>query len=126
MYIRGSGAIVVGFDVTNDATFEDCKRYVNELRASEYRCPVMVAVGNKIDLVEERKIKTEEAKEYFSSLDPPVPYFETSAKTGEGVNELFDSIIRLWLNSSASLPMNNNPEEVSSEEVNKKDKCVIC
>ena len=73
---------------------------------------MIVAVGNKIDLVDERKISTEEAREHFRSMDPPIPYFEISAKTGKGVNKLFESAVALWLGIPlSSLPSVNDNEE---------------
>ena len=61
-------------------------------------------------------------------MAPPVPYFETSAKTGEGVNELFDSVVRLVIERKAeSMNNNNNNNENSDEgEDEKDDKCIIC
>ena len=138
MYYRGSGIVIVGFDVTNYESYESCKRWIDSMRDFSPTIPVIVAVGNKIDLADSRRVKTEEASKFFSEFYPPVPYFETSAKTGAGVNELFDSAVQLWLDSPASLTLNNNPQDailngntqvvVSDDKRKKKahDKCVIC
>lgn len=128
MYIRGAGAVILGFDVTHRDTMDGCDRWVEELHKIGDPDCVVVAVGNKIDLYGQRDISTEEAREHFESMEPPVPYFETSAKTGEGVNELFDSVVRLVIERKAeSMNNNNNNNENSDEDEDEKDdKCIIC
>jgi len=48
---------------------------------------IKVLVGNKIDLVDERKVPRTEAEELASKVN--AQYFEVSAKTGDGINALF-------------------------------------
>ena len=107
---------------------DGCDRWIEELRKTGDPDCVVVAVGNKIDLYDQRDISTEGAREHVESMEPPVPYFETSAKTGEGVNELFDSVVRLVIERKAeSMNNNNNNNENSDEgEDEKDDKCIIC
>ena len=123
LYYRGAGIVIVGFDVTNLESLTVCDRWIEELKSKkDYFKGVIVAVGNKIDLIDQRKISTEEAQEHFKSMDPPIPYFETSAKTGEGVNELFESAVAMWLDSPlSSLAMRND----NNTEVKPRSKCSI-
>ena len=97
----------MGFDVTNLRTLEVCDSWIQELRVNVPDC-VVVAVGNKIDLVDERQISTKEARTHFEAMNPPVPYFETSAKTGEGVNELFDAVARKLIARNVDAVNNEN------------------
>jgi Ras-related protein Rab-5C len=46
--------------------------------------------GNKLDLASQRAIDTEEAEAYAKESN--LLFFETSAKTGENVKELFTAI----------------------------------
>lgn len=48
-------------------------------------------LGNKTDL-EERAVKIEEVEEYVASNK--LLYIETSAQSGENVNEAFNSLIK--------------------------------
>jgi len=50
----------------------------------------MVLVGNKIDLT--RDVTTDEGKLLADSFK--IPFFETSAKTDEGINECIRKIIK--------------------------------
>jgi GTPase SAR1 family protein len=49
--------------------------------------PILFVVGNKMDLVEERTVKTDEGEAVARDLR--AIYFEVSAKSGRGIEELF-------------------------------------
>lgn len=51
---------------------------------------VICLAGNKVDLEKNRVVKTEDAKEFADSNG--ILFFETSAKTGVNIKEMFDSI----------------------------------
>lgn len=52
----------------------------------------VVLVGNKLDLQDHRQISTEEGKELADSWGST--YVEASAKTNQGVSEVFSSCVR--------------------------------
>ena len=118
LFTKDADIIIAGFDVTDPGSLDDCDDWIRVARQSSPSCRVVVAVGNKIDLVSERRISEEDARNHFDAMDPPLPYFESSAKTGEGVNELFDTVVRLWLGK----PSRENDNECDAEARN----CIIC
>ena len=89
-FYRGAKAVALAYDVTEPATMENLLRWHAEIAQI---CPAanFVVVGNKIDL--ERKTVKLQVEEWATSMD--LPYFETSALTGEGVNGLFATLARL-------------------------------
>ena len=120
MVLQGAQAAILGFDVTHRETMDICDYWVREIRNSNADCAV-VAVGNKIDLSDRREISTEEARAHFE--EKGVPYFETSAKTGEGVNELFEAVTQM------TICRNNENEEgtdVGEAQTPEDGKCIIC
>ncbi|MFX0145056.1 MAG: hypothetical protein ACFE9C_13395, partial [Candidatus Hodarchaeota archaeon] len=48
--------------------------------------------GNKIDLIEKRRVLTEQAKSHANELN--IDYVETSALTGENIDQTFRKIAR--------------------------------
>ena len=90
-------AILV-FDVTLKNTIKSLDYYVNILHENEPNCFIAI-VGNKIDLQKDRVISREEGEMYAKSVGSSF-YMETSALTGEGVEELFSSLAHQNLNFS--------------------------
>lgn len=88
-YYRGAQAAIVCFDLTNKLSFSSLQRWVDDY--SRYYNPIfqknIFIVGNKSDLREERQVSESEI-EKWTSINK-YTYFETSAKTGENVENLF-------------------------------------
>ena len=135
IFYRRAAIVGVGFDVTQSKPLEACDNFIQEVREREPNS-IIVAVGNKIDLVDEREVTREEAREHFASMNPPVAYFETSAKTGEGVDEFFEGSIRIWIDtrySSVSATNDNcgkdnkhKPRQQKPKQRNYGYGCIIC
>mmetsp|Transcript_115893 Transcript_115893/g.247656 ORF Transcript_115893/g.247656 Transcript_115893/m.247656 type:complete len:196 (+) Transcript_115893:53-640(+) len=87
MYYRGAAVGVIVFDITSKDSFAAAKLLVQELRGTD---ALIALAGNKSDLVAQRKVTKQEAQEYANEEN--IVYMETSAKTGENVNEFFGEI----------------------------------
>eukprot|EP00742_Colponemidia_sp_Colp-10_P006619 GILJ01007093.1.p1 GENE.GILJ01007093.1~~GILJ01007093.1.p1 ORF type:complete len:397 (-),score=54.63 GILJ01007093.1:431-1621(-) len=82
-------AVLLTFDVGNRSSFDNLSLWVDELEhCRKSRNSIFVAVcGNKIDN-KQRAVSKMEAMSWASSRG--FSYYETSANTGEGVNEALD------------------------------------
>lgn len=82
-YLRGAAGSIAVFDATRPETYETASSLQKRVRrASPNVFPV--AVANKSDLCSE-----DELRDSFSTVSPPELLHATSAKTGDGVDELF-------------------------------------
>ncbi|KAM0020733.1 putative small GTP-binding protein [Helianthus debilis subsp. tardiflorus] len=59
MYYRGAAAAVVVYDITNMASFERAKKWIEELQKQGNPHLVMVLVANKADLSTKREVEIE-------------------------------------------------------------------
>jgi small GTP-binding protein len=99
MYYRNAQAAVVVYDVTKAASLDKAKSWVKELQRQANPNIVIALAGNKLDLAASaRAVPTEEAEAY--AAESGLLFFETSAKTGEGVVEVFTDIGGLILISA--------------------------
>jgi len=86
-YWRSADGVVFVFDLTDLASFEAVKHWA--LEADKYLRPgsQKILVGNKTDLVEERRVTREMGEALAASMG--IDYIETSAKTVENVDQAF-------------------------------------
>ena len=91
-YYKTAHAIILIFDVTEKATYQNVKNWVEQIREEVSSKVVTVLVGNKIDDVENRKINKEEGEEMANECG--ISYFECSAKTGENIDPIFNDLIK--------------------------------
>lgn len=96
-YYRGFHGCAVIFDLTNKLSFSNVRNWISEFRESNTAdlAGNIVVIGNKIDKEEERVVTVEEAQSMAQSLN--VYYTETSAKSGDGVDQAFKAVAKVIL-----------------------------
>jgi Ras-related protein Rab-5C len=87
MYYRGAAAAVIVYDITSKESFDAAKSWVVELQSTD---TLIALAGNKADLDASRLIEYETAQAYAEDMG--ILFMETSAKTGQNVQELFQEI----------------------------------
>jgi Ras-related protein Rab-1A len=87
-YYRGAHGIIVVYDVTDRESFENVQQWLKEIRRYANERVSIVLVGNKCDLESKRCVTYKEGKDYADLLGN-THFFETSAKTGTGVEQSF-------------------------------------
>jgi len=87
--IKSVNGIILVADLTKKSSFENIKVWVKDIQEN-FDNPSLVLFGNKADLKDKWEVTTEEAKKYAE--DNKLVYFETSAKTKQGIFEGFSYI----------------------------------
>lgn len=111
MYYRNAQSALVVYDITKASSLVKAKHWVAELQRQASPGIVIALVGNKLDLCEDdnpeaepqesetqedeetgtvRKVSSQEAKTYADEEN--LLFFETSAKSGHNVSEVFTAI----------------------------------
>lgn len=95
-YYRGTHGVIVVYDVTSGESFANVKRWLHEI---DQNCDVVnrILVGNKNDDPDRKVVLTEDAKRFSEQMG--INLFETSAKDGINVEEMFHCITELVLKS---------------------------
>ncbi|XP_071617573.1 ras-related protein Rab-26 isoform X2 [Heliangelus exortis] len=105
-YYRDAHALLLLYDVTNKASFDNIQAWLTEIHEYAQQDVVLMLLGNKVDSTQDRVVKREDgeklAKEYG------VPFMETSAKSGLNVELAFTAIAKELKHRSMKLP--NEPK----------------
>ncbi|KAM3143351.1 hypothetical protein pb186bvf_004412 [Paramecium bursaria] len=136
LYVRGALGCVIVSDITDNNSLEQAiqwKNIVDEHTEHENKLPTYV-VQNKVDLLSDRqKFQTIEYLDDFAKKNGFTSSIQTSAKTGQGLKELFEGILAkitdsgllqsvqdMKVRQSENRQLQENP---SQKNPKKKDSC---
>lgn len=98
-YYRGALGAVVVYDITKRQTFDHVARWVDELRAHADSSIVIMLIGNKADLTDQREVPPEDAVEF--AQDQGMFFSEASALSGDNVETAFFKVLEEIFNVSS-------------------------
>ena len=120
IFYKDAKIVIFVFDMTLKSSFEALQNYWHEqVKANCKEDTIFVVVGNKLDLDSYLQVKENEAKEWADSIE--AMYCETSAKTNEGIDDLFEKIGKKILDPNYNYN-NNEQREKQLFEKKKKEK----
>ena len=90
-YYKGAKGALVVFDLTKESSLNNTVKWLTDFKAKSDENSMCILVGNKSDLTEERVVTKETAQKKAEELG--LPYFETSAKNGEFVEDAFVALV---------------------------------
>ncbi|XP_035122455.1 ras-related protein Rab-26 isoform X3 [Callithrix jacchus] len=121
-YYRDAHALLLLYDVTNKASFDNIQAWLTEIHEYAQHDVALMLLGNKVDSAHERVVKREDgeklAKEYG------LPFMETSAKTGLNVDLAFTAIAKELKQRSMKAP--SEPRFRLHDYVNRKGRRASC
>jgi small GTP-binding protein len=101
LFYRDAEAGIVVFDITDTETFTKASKWISELKQERGDEVMMIVVGNKIDLEARRTVDKADGQQLAASAN--APYFETSAKTNENVDAVFQTICETVVQKTAGM-----------------------
>ena len=125
--LRNAEGVIIVFDVTSKDSFENIKEWINTLKINigdnTNSIPVII-VGNKIDKENEREIEKNDALKFAE--DNKYKYFETSAKTGEGVDDTFRDMAKQILIYQSQFKEERETIKINKDKKDDKNKKGCC
>lgn len=113
-YYRGADGIALVFDLTDWHSFRNIHSWVKSTSTHADEDVVLVLLGNKSDLEEQRVVPKEECEALAQEFN--IPYFETSAKLDINVDEAFSYLVEEIISNRSSLEKQNNVSHDNTKE----------
>jgi len=93
MYYRGAVAALCVYDITAEETFDRALKWISEVEQNVDPKPIVALIGNKLDLEKSKRLVSKEKAAAYAK-EAGLLFMETSAKTGEGITEIFLQIAK--------------------------------
>lgn len=121
-YYRGAVGALLVYDITKRQTFDHIPRWLEELRAHADKNIVIMLIGNKTDLENQRAVPTEDAKEFAQKEG--LFFLETSAMEATNIEEAFLTVLTEIFNilnkknlSAGDDQANGNPASLTGKKI---------
>ena len=121
-YFKNAEGVILTYDITKTESFENLKYWMNSIETNlgdkKIFIPIII-VGNKLDMEDMREITKENADNLSKEYN--YKYFETSAKTGEGVDDAFRDLVNQILEKSDKFEEERNERNSVKINENQED-----
>ena len=120
MYTRDADIILLVYDVTSKDSFIHLSNWLKIFTDSEIdiKDKIFAVVGNKTDLNDRREVNSNEGENYAKEHD--FIFLEVSAKTGDGIEKLFDVILKKMLKKKPKLLPHPQLQVIKIQKIDKK------
>ena len=89
-YYRGADGAIVIFDLTDQSSFNDLKKWIKDIKNYGEKDIQIIIVGNKLDLFNQRKVTQSQANNFCN--ENKYKYIEASAKDGTNLLKIFEEL----------------------------------
>ncbi|KAI4387120.1 hypothetical protein MLD38_004975 [Melastoma candidum] len=121
-YYRGAVGAMLVYDITRRQSFDHIPRWLEELRGHADKNIVIMLIGNKTDLENQRAVPTEDAKEFAEKEG--LFFLETSALNATNVETAFLTVLTEIFNIvnkkslvAGEAQANGNPASLSGKKI---------
>ena len=91
-YYNGAAGVIIVYDITNRESFENILGWHDDVLSKCGKDTCIMFVGNKSDMSFKRKVAQNEAEELAKNLNKNIQCLETSSKSGDSIDKVFDDL----------------------------------
>ena len=113
-FYRNSSLAIIVYTVTDRTTFENVDLWYKELSTHANPNVKVFLIGNKIDLIDQRRIQTEEGQRYADQYKLN-KFIEASAKSGFNAKNIFIEAAKLLYDDYVLYHKDTDDTDMSSE-----------
>ena len=124
-YFKGAHGILLIYDITARDSFKELENWLGEVERNATPQVLKILIGNKCDLEDSRQITKDEGEAF--AIRNGMNFIETSAKINTNVNEAFEALAKIMVESSNKRNVIKVDKKVikvdKGSDLNAKKKC---
>ena len=123
-FYRNSSVAFMVYSIDNKESFDHIDNWLKEIKYTNNPDTKIFLIGNKTDLDNERKVSFEEGKIYANNYEFSA-FYETSAKTGDKVDEIMIKAAKLLYDDYIEyqkIKINSKKDESVINSINKSNR----
>ena len=115
-YYRGSQAIILVYAIDDMYSLTVLRNWISDITKDAQEA-LKFLVGNKIDLADEGSQVDDQLAESFCKNNGIQKLYRVSAKTGAGVKEMFDDVVKMLIsNKESTIRRDENAFSIYAED----------
>ena len=115
MYYKDAMGAVIVYDITKQISFDNAKKWLQEIKNYRQEECKIIMVGNKIDLEDKRQVSDNLEKQLNQEN---IQLIKSSAKTGFNVNHIFQELSKMIIKEDKQ-----NQLCLDNKKISKKKRC---
>jgi small GTP-binding protein len=116
-YYRDAHGAIIVFDLTSRKSFDEVKNWIKELKSYGSEEAVIIILGNKSDLSNERAVPEDDIRK---ELNEEYFYSDVSAKTGNNIILAFDNLKKSIMDNLKMKEKNKKDKNINAGKAPKK------
>ena len=120
-FLRKADGVILVYDITSQESFRKIDFWIQELHNKNRDSKVLMLVGNKTDLDNEREVSFQQGEKKANEIG--CPFMETSAKTNHNIKECFEKASRILYLKKSEEDGDDNVASFTLDSQKKKGGC---
>ena len=120
MYYQDTHAAIIVFDLTSSTSLEAAQTWIEELHKNGPSKVVVGCAANKVDIADQRQVDEHELQDFVERNQIEI-FKETSALTGQNINELFTELAECVFNTNIPQLESTSLVDVTSDTPKKQE-----
>jgi len=118
-FYKGADGIIICYSVDNEESFSKVEEWLKQIKSNiQIEQVSLILIGNKCD-IKDRIISKEKGEKFAEDLN--ISYFDTSALSGEGVNEAITRLAKNIVKRRGMKCVSRNISLMKEDFLNKND-----